>query len=81
MTTVSGSPPLEARACLCRRYPSSQKGGTLIVEGVDDLAEHERRLESGRLALLAPGQRSSLALPYLAPWACRLVTEQAPWVH
>jgi len=47
MTTVSGSPPLEAEACLCQRYPSSQKGGTLIIEGVDDLAEHERRLDSG----------------------------------
>jgi len=44
MTTVSGSPPLEAEACLCRRYPSSQKGGTLIIDGVDDLVEHERRL-------------------------------------
>ncbi len=47
MTTVSGSPPLEAEACLCERYPSSQKGGTLIIEGVDDLAEHERRLVQG----------------------------------
>lgn len=46
MTTVSGSPPLEAEACLCRRYPSSQKGGTLIVRGADDLAEHLRRLET-----------------------------------
>ncbi len=47
MTTVSGSPPLEAAACLCQRYPSSQKGGTLIIDGVDDLAEHVRRLEQG----------------------------------
>jgi hypothetical protein len=32
---------------LCQRYPSSQKGGTLIIEGVDDLAEHVSRLEQG----------------------------------
>jgi hypothetical protein len=32
---------------LCQRYPSSQKGGTLIIDGVDDLVEHERRLDSG----------------------------------
>jgi len=38
-------PPLELEACLSRPYPSSQKGGTLIVEDVVDLAEHERRLE------------------------------------
>ena len=34
-----------AEACLCRPYPSSQKGGTLIAEDVHDLATHERRLE------------------------------------
>jgi hypothetical protein len=32
-------------ACLCRPYPSSQKGGTLIAEDVHDLATHELRLE------------------------------------
>ncbi|MCZ6822912.1 MAG: hypothetical protein O7F10_08195 [Deltaproteobacteria bacterium] len=32
-------------ACLCRSYPSSQKGGTLIAEDVHDLATHELRLE------------------------------------
>ena len=37
------SPAVEA--CLCRPYPSSQKGGTLIAEDVLDLASHERRLE------------------------------------
>ena len=37
-------PPPEAEACLTRRYPSSQKGGTLIAEDVVDLATHERRL-------------------------------------
>ena len=36
------SPPPEA--CLCRPYPSSQKGGTLIAEDVHDLATHELRL-------------------------------------
>jgi hypothetical protein len=35
-----------AEACLCRRYSSSQKGGTLIAEDVHDLATHERRLEA-----------------------------------
>jgi len=35
-----------AEACLCRSYPSSQKGGTLIAEDVHDLATHERRLEA-----------------------------------
>ncbi len=34
-----------AQACLCRSYPSSQKGGTLIAEDVRDLATHELRLE------------------------------------
>ena len=34
-----------AEACLDRRYPSSQKGGTLIAEDVHDLATHEERLE------------------------------------
>jgi hypothetical protein len=37
-------PPPSTGACLDRPYPSSQKGGTLIVEGVQDRAEHERRL-------------------------------------
>jgi len=36
------SPAVEA--CLCRRVPSSQKGGTLIAEDVCDLAAHEQRL-------------------------------------
>lgn len=30
--------------CLVRPYPSSQKGGTLIAEGVVDLATHRERL-------------------------------------
>ncbi|MBW2278904.1 MAG: hypothetical protein JRF63_15530 [Deltaproteobacteria bacterium] len=34
-----------AEACLCRAYPSSQKGGTLIAGDVHDLATHELRLE------------------------------------
>lgn len=38
------SPAVEA--CLGRRYPSSQKGGTLIAEDVHDLATHEQRLEA-----------------------------------
>jgi hypothetical protein len=38
------SPPPEPEVCLCRPYPSSQKGGTLIAEDVRDLAAHERRL-------------------------------------
>jgi hypothetical protein len=42
------SPPPEAEVCLCRRYPSSQKGGTLVVAGVIDFEDHNRRLESGR---------------------------------
>lgn len=36
------SPAVEA--CLCRRVPSSQKGGTLIAEDVHDLGAHERLL-------------------------------------
>ena len=32
---------------MCRRYPSSQKGGTLIAAGVHDLVEHERLLACG----------------------------------
>ena len=40
------SPPPAAEACLCRVYPSSQKGGTLIAEDVWDLATHEQRLET-----------------------------------
>jgi transposase-like protein len=46
--TEDRSPPPEAEACLCRPYPSSQKGGTLICAEVDDLATHERWLASGR---------------------------------
>lgn len=38
-------PPPEPEACLSQPYSSSQKGGTLIVEEVVDLTEHERRLE------------------------------------
>ena len=37
------SPPPPAR-CLERPYPSSQKGGTLIAEGVTDFETHEQRL-------------------------------------
>ena len=38
------SPPPEPEVCLCRPYPSSQKGGTLIAESVTERAEHERRV-------------------------------------
>jgi len=41
------SPPPQAEACLQVRYPSSQKGGTLIDERVVDLEVHERMLASG----------------------------------
>jgi hypothetical protein len=37
-------PPPEQEACLVRLRPSSQKGGTIVVEDVVDLATHERRL-------------------------------------
>lgn len=37
-------PPPPAAECLCRPYPSSQKGGTLIAENVLDRETHERRL-------------------------------------
>ena len=40
------SPPPQAEACLQVRYPSSQKGGTLIDERVLDLTTHERVLAS-----------------------------------
>jgi len=36
--------PPPASTCLGRPYRSSQKGGTLIVEGVDSFEEHERRV-------------------------------------
>lgn len=41
------SPPPQPEECLCRRYPSSQKGGTLIVEEVVTLERHEQMLRSG----------------------------------
>lgn len=41
------SPPPQAAACLQARYPSSQKGGTLIDERVVTLEMHERMLASG----------------------------------
>jgi len=37
-------PPPREPVCLSQPYRSSQKGGTLIAEGVLDLAEHQRRL-------------------------------------
>jgi hypothetical protein len=40
-------PPPQAESCLCTRYPSSQKGGTLIDERVLDLETHEHLLRSG----------------------------------
>jgi len=39
----SAPPPLPP-PCLVRPYPSSQKGGTLIAEGVTDLAAHLERI-------------------------------------
>ena len=44
--TDEQSPPPAAPACLCRPYPSTQKGGTLVAEDVLDLATHEQRLET-----------------------------------
>lgn len=41
------SPPPPAESCLCRPYPSSQKGGTVIAEEVLDLDVHERLLGNG----------------------------------
>jgi hypothetical protein len=38
------SPPPPAPPCLDRAYASSQKGGTVIVDDVTDLAEHAARL-------------------------------------
>jgi hypothetical protein len=37
-------PPPSHEACLIRRRPSSQKGGTIIAEDVTDRATHERRI-------------------------------------
>ncbi len=39
-------PPPRPALCLLRAYPSSQKGGTLIAFGVDDLELHEQMLRS-----------------------------------
>jgi hypothetical protein len=44
MTEIRSLSPAP-EACLCRPYPSSQKGGTLIAGDVHDLATHELRLE------------------------------------
>lgn len=41
------SPPPQPEGCLVKRYPSSQKGGTLIDERVTDLETHERLLRCG----------------------------------
>jgi len=45
--TDDRSPPPQPEDCLRRPYPSSQKGGTLIVEGVSTLQQHERLLNGG----------------------------------
>lgn len=45
------SPPPQAEACLLARYPSSQKGGTIIIEQVCSLKEHERLLNTGSYRL------------------------------
>ena len=37
-------PPPVGEACLVRLRPSTQKGGTLVVEDVTDVVTHERRL-------------------------------------
>jgi len=37
-------PPPGSEACLVRRRPSSQKGGTIIAEDVTDRATHDRRI-------------------------------------
>ena len=37
-------PPPRSEACLVRRRPSSQKGGTIIAEDVTDRATHDRRI-------------------------------------
>ena len=42
--TDDRSPPPAPGVCLCRPYPSSQKGGTLIARNVVDLQAHERAL-------------------------------------
>lgn len=41
------APPPPAPACLLRPYPSSQKGGTIIAAGVEDVETHRDRLASG----------------------------------
>lgn len=37
-------PPPPPPRCLAQRYPSTQKGGTLVAEEILDLASHKRRL-------------------------------------
>ncbi|MEK7836503.1 MAG: DUF6431 domain-containing protein [candidate division NC10 bacterium] len=37
-------PPPRSEACLVRRRPSGQKGGTIIAEDVTDRATHDRRI-------------------------------------
>jgi len=50
------------QACLNRPYPSSQKGGTLIVEDVLDLESHERRLDDPDMYRPVSCRRSGLKL-------------------
>jgi len=43
MTEIRSLSPAD-EACLCRAYPSTQKGGTLVAEDVHNLEAHEQRL-------------------------------------
>ena len=62
------APPLAPEACLCRPYSSSQKGGTVIIEGVLDLEEHERHLRLGLYRLDAcPACRGPVHLHDVRP--------------
>jgi hypothetical protein len=45
--TNDHSPAAAAEACLGRRYPPGQKGGTLIAEDVLTLEQHEKMLRTG----------------------------------
>jgi hypothetical protein len=47
MTSDHAKPAAAPEACLCRRYPPGQKGGTLIAEDVLTLEYHEKMLCTG----------------------------------
>ena len=63
--TPEGIAPPEPEACLARPYPSSQKGGTIVVGEVIDLETHKRLLANpdGYRPSSCPGVRRAEPAP------------------